>query len=96
MRSRKRSDAGAASQEPSPKDITGGPRARTKNAKRTEGLLRCQRHFIFEKLIGQTDKNAALAAGYSLTVAKTTKQKIWARPGVRTELIIVLTATLLR
>jgi hypothetical protein len=52
---------------------------------RSEGLLRRQRHFILEKLIGQTDKDAALAAGYSLTVAANTKQKLWSKPGVRKE-----------
>lgn len=52
---------------------------------RSEGLLRRQRHFILEKLIGQTDKDPALAAGYSLTVAANTKQKLWSKPGVRSE-----------
>jgi hypothetical protein len=40
-------------------------------------LSRRQRAFIREKLFGLNDKDAALAAGYSLSVAKNTKQKIW-------------------
>jgi len=56
-----------------------------KSGKRTDGLLRRQRHFILEKLIGQTDKTAAIAAGYSVSTAENTKQKIWARAGVRAE-----------
>lgn len=48
-------------------------------------LLRRQRHFILEKLVGKSDKDAAVAAGYSIWIATNTKQKIWARPGVREE-----------
>jgi phage terminase small subunit len=48
-------------------------------------LLRRQRHFILEKLVGRSDKDAALAAGYSIWIATNTKQKIWAKPGVREE-----------
>jgi phage terminase small subunit len=59
--------------------------ARVHKIKRSEGLLRRQRHFILEKLIGQSDKAAALAAGYSLSTAENTKQKIWVRPGVHAE-----------
>jgi len=44
-----------------------------------------QRVFVYEKLFGQNDKQAALAAGYSLSVAENTKQKIWARLAVRNE-----------
>jgi hypothetical protein len=44
-----------------------------------------QRHFILEKLFGVSDKDAALFAGYSLSIAENTKQKIWSRPGVRKE-----------
>lgn len=51
----------------------------------TEDLSRQQRHFILEKLVGQNDMEAALAAGYALSTARNTKQKIWARPGVRAE-----------
>lgn len=48
-------------------------------------INRQQRHFILEKLVGQSDKAAALAAGYTEQMAANTKQKIWARPGVREE-----------
>jgi hypothetical protein len=41
------------------------------------GFTRRQRTFIFEKLLGLNDKNAALAAGYSVSVAENTKQRIW-------------------
>jgi hypothetical protein len=57
------------------------------NAKRTDlrnGLTRRQRTFILEKLVGLNDKDAALAAGYSLSVAENTKQRIW-KPRVRAE-----------
>ena len=60
---------------------TGGKQAEN----RVGELLRRQRHFILEKLVGQTDKDAAIAAGYSMWIATNTKQKIWARPGVREE-----------
>jgi len=43
-----------------------------------------QRLFLFGKLGGLNDKNAALAAGYSVSVAENTKQRIW-KPQVRTE-----------
>jgi hypothetical protein len=52
------------------------------DAKRVElrnGLTRRQRIFILEKIVGLNDKNAALAAGYSLSVAENTKQRIWTR-----------------
>ena len=39
---------------------------------------------MFGKLGGLNDKNAALAAGYSVSVAENTKQRIW-KPQVRTE-----------
>jgi hypothetical protein len=50
------------------------------DAKRSElrnGLTRRQRVFVLEKLAGLNDRDAALAAGYSLSVAENTKQKIW-------------------
>jgi hypothetical protein len=56
-------------------------------AKRSDlqnGLTRRQRTFILEKLVGLNDKDAALAAGYSLSVAENTKQRIW-KPSVRAE-----------
>jgi hypothetical protein len=48
------------------------------------GLTRRQRTFILEKLVGLNDKDAALAAGYSLSVAENTKQRVW-KPRVRAE-----------
>lgn len=48
------------------------------------GLTNKQRLFLFGKLSGLNDKNAALAAGYALSVAENTKQRIW-KPRVRTE-----------
>jgi hypothetical protein len=45
--------------------------------------LGCSGRFCSRKLIGLNDKGAALAAGYSLSVAENTKQKIWAKPGVQ-------------
>jgi hypothetical protein len=48
------------------------------------GLTDMQRLFLFGKLSGLNDKDAALAAGYSLSVAENTKQRIW-KPQVRTE-----------
>jgi hypothetical protein len=56
-------------------------------AKRSDlrnGLTRRQRTFILEKMVGLNDKDAALAAGYSLSVAENTKQRIW-KPQVRAE-----------
>ena len=56
-------------------------------AKRSDlrnGLTRRQRVFVLEKLVGLNDKEAALAAGYSLSVAENTKQRIW-KPRVRAE-----------
>jgi hypothetical protein len=57
------------------------------NAKRSDlrnGLTRRQRIFLLEKLVGLSDKDAALAAGYSLSVSENTKQRIW-KPRVRNE-----------
>ena len=48
------------------------------------GLSRLQRTFVLEKIMGANDKNAALAAGYSLSVAENTKEKVW-KPRVRAE-----------
>jgi Terminase small subunit len=41
------------------------------------GLTDRQRRFILEKIAGLNDKDAALAAGYSLSVAENTKQRVW-------------------
>jgi phage terminase small subunit len=43
------------------------------------GLSRRQRTFILEKIMGRNDKDAALAAGYSLSMAGNTKQKVGSR-----------------
>jgi len=48
------------------------------------GLTDMQRLFLFGKLSGLNDKEAALAAGYSVSVAENTKQRIW-KPRVRAE-----------
>jgi hypothetical protein len=56
-------------------------------ARRSElrnGLTDMQRLFLFGKLSGLNDKDAAIAAGYSPSVAENTKQRIW-KPGVRAE-----------
>jgi len=56
-------------------------------ARRSElrnSLTDMQRLFLFGKLSGMNDKDAALAAGYSLSVAENTKQRIW-KPRVRAE-----------
>jgi phage terminase small subunit len=39
-------------------------------------LTDMQRIFLYGKLSGLNDKDAALAAGYSLSVAENTKQRI--------------------
>jgi hypothetical protein len=41
------------------------------------GLTDMQRLFLLGKLGGLNDKDAALAAGYSLSVSENTKQRIW-------------------
>ena len=41
------------------------------------GLTDMQRLFLYGKLSGLNDKDAALAAGYSLSVAENTMQRIW-------------------
>ncbi len=56
----------------------------TKRSELRNGLTRRQRTFVLEKLVGLNDKDAALSAGYSLSVAENTKQRIW-KPQVRAE-----------
>jgi hypothetical protein len=56
-----------------------------KQLRRSDEITRLQRTFLLEKLVGLNDKDAALAAGYSLSVAENTKQKIWAKPGIKEE-----------
>ena len=65
-------------------------KGRTKRAAQVGGTERetlsiRQRAFLREKILGSNDKEAALAAGYSLRVAVNTKQKIWVKPGVLIE-----------
>jgi len=48
------------------------------------GLTDRQRLFLFGKLSGLNDKDAAIAAGYSVSVAENTKQRVW-KPDVRAE-----------
>jgi hypothetical protein len=48
------------------------------------GLTDMQRLFLFGKLNGLNDKDAAIAAGYSVSVAENTRQRIW-KPRVRAE-----------
>jgi hypothetical protein len=43
-----------------------------------------KRLFLFGKLSGLNDKDAAIAAGYSLSVSENTKQRVW-KPRVRVE-----------
>ena len=50
----------------------------------TNGLTVMQRLFLFGKLGGLNDKDAAIAAGYSVSVAENTKQRVW-KPRVRAE-----------
>jgi hypothetical protein len=56
-------------------------------ARRSElrkGLTDMRRLFLFGKLSGLNNKDAAIAAGYSVSVAENTKQRIW-KPRVRCE-----------
>jgi len=49
-------------------------------ARRSElrnGLTDKQRLFLFGKLSGLNDKDAAIPAGYSVSVAENTKRRIW-------------------
>jgi hypothetical protein len=57
------------------------------DARRSElrnGLTDKQRLFLFGKLSGLNDRDAAIAAGYSPSVAENTKQRIW-KPRVRAQ-----------
>ena len=48
------------------------------------GLTDLQRLFLFGKLGGMNDKDAAIAAGYSFGVAENTTQRVW-KPQVLAE-----------
>jgi hypothetical protein len=73
------SDASSASEQARMQDFVKAKRSDLRN-----GLTRRQRTFVLEKLVGLNDKDAALSAGYSLSVAENTKQRIW-KPRVRAE-----------
>jgi hypothetical protein len=73
------SDETTASDQANLQEFVEGKRLDLRN-----GLTRRQRTFILEKLVGLNDKDAALSAGYSLSVAENTKQRIW-KPRVRAE-----------
>jgi hypothetical protein len=60
------------------------PNPRIRRSELLNGLTRRQRTFLLEKLTGLNDKDAALVAGYSSSVAENTKQRIW-KPKVRAE-----------
>lgn len=72
-------DETAASEQASMQEFVEAKRSDLRN-----GLTRRQRTFILEKLVGLNDRDAALCAGYSLSVAENTKQRIW-KPQVRAE-----------
>lgn len=74
-----KSDASIASEQAEDQGMTEAKRSELRN-----GLTCRQRMFILEKLVGRNDKDAALSAGYSLSVAENTKQRIW-KPRVRAE-----------
>src|SRR6516165_7308472 len=67
-----------------PKPPTLEEQLKRRRSELRNGLTNRQRLFLFGKLRGLNDKNAALAAGYSVSVAENTKQWIW-KPQVRTE-----------
>jgi len=71
---------GAAAAVASSSDVAAARRSDILN-----GLTREEPAFILEKLVGLNDKNAAIAAGFTLSMVENTKQKIWARPAVRWE-----------
>lgn len=54
------------------------------NLKLSQRLNRRQQAFVCAKIAGFNDKEAALTAGYSPSVAENTKQKVW-KPWVRAE-----------
>ena len=87
-RNGKRSDASTAGQSPSRgRHLSNGKLRRCQRKQRNHPVFRSlsirQRAFLREKILGSNDKEAAIAAGYSTSVAENTKQKIWAKPGFR-------------
>ena len=73
------SDVFEPSKPPTPEEELEQRRSELRN-----GLTDKQRVFLFGKLSGLNDKDAATAAGYSPSVAENTKQRIW-KPRVRAE-----------
>jgi hypothetical protein len=68
----------------SPEPLSAEKTVQRRRSELRNGLTDRQRLFLFGKLSGLNDKNAALAAGYALSVAENTKQRIW-KPQVGTE-----------
>lgn len=66
------------------KPLTPEKMLKTRRSELRNGLTDMQRLFLFGKLSGLNDKDAAIAAGYSVSVAENTKQRIW-KPRVRSE-----------
>jgi hypothetical protein len=66
------------------KPLTPEEELEARRSKLRNGLTDMQRLFLFGKLSGLNDKDAAIAAGYSVSVAENTKQRIW-KPRVRAE-----------
>ena len=66
------------------KPLTPEEKLERRRSELKNGLTDMQRVFLFGKLSGLNDKGAAIAAGYSLSVAENTKQRIW-KPQVRME-----------
>jgi phage terminase small subunit len=60
-------------------------KCREESVVRIGGLTLKQHAFVREKILGMSDKDAALAAGYATSVAKNTKEKIWSVPEVAAE-----------
>ena len=67
-----------------PKALTPEEELEERRSELRTGLTERQRLFLFGKLSGLNDKDAAIAAGYSVSVAENTKQRIW-KPRVRAE-----------
>jgi hypothetical protein len=68
----------------SPKPLSPEEEPEARRSELRNGLTDKQRLFLFGKLSGLNDKDAAIAAGYSPSVAENTKQRIW-KPRVRAE-----------
>lgn len=66
------------------RELSREQKAEQRRSELRNGLTDFQRLFLFGKLGGLNDKDAAIAAGYSLSVAENTKQRIW-KPQVRAE-----------